>query len=276
MSRIFGPYQPNELHDISSNLGIDIDFFVQFVRRDLCSGSSLKVFIDTWEPWFITSSANDIESAINDFDVIYTKHASLVSKYPDKCFFSPDFSVHCRTKLRGYDLGKKEFSVSFLTGRTMSGSSGYDQRRELWRRRFDIRCHCRFWSSNNSLMLADPRDQYPLPNDDRDVLYRSMFNICIENCQETNYFTEKIKDCFATMTIPIYIGCPNVVEYFNRDGIVMANDWQQVIDVCNSLSEMDYWKRMDASADNMRRLVPDPWDSIENHLRILIQKGFKK
>jgi hypothetical protein len=275
MSRIFGSYQPNELYEISRNLGIDIDFFVQFARKDLLGGSSLKVFIDVWEPWFITSSVADIESCLNLFDVVYTKHECLLSKYPGKCFFMPELSVHCRTKLRGYDIGKKEFSVSFLTGRTASGSSGYDQRRMLWRRRFDIKSHCRFWSSNSSI-LADPGDQYPLPNDDRDLLYRSMFNICIENCQERNYFTEKVKDCFSTMTIPIYIGCPNISTYFNRDGIIEARDWQEVIQICDSLSESDYWNRMDAAADNMRRLVADPWESIENHLKLLLKKGLVK
>ena len=47
-----------------------------------------------------------------------------------------------------------------------------------------------------------------------------MFSIAIENCSVPNYFTEKIGDCFATRTIPVYIGCPNIGSFFNDRGII--------------------------------------------------------
>jgi len=42
------------------------------------------------------------------------------------------------------------------------------------------------------------------------------FSICIENTQENNYFTEKLTDCILTDSTPIYIGCPNIDDYFNN------------------------------------------------------------
>ena len=39
------------------------------------------------------------------------------------------------------------------------------------------------------------------------------FSITIENSKSKNYFTEKILDCFACGTIPIYWGCPNIGDY---------------------------------------------------------------
>lgn len=46
------------------------------------------------------------------------------------------------------------------------------------------------------------------------------FSIVIENSRVNNYFTDKIVDCFATGTIPIYWGMPNHANYFNKDGVI--------------------------------------------------------
>ena len=51
-----------------------------------------------------------------------------------------------------------------------------------------------------------------------------MFSICIENHDYDTYFTEKILDCFATGTIPIYKGTRKVIKHFNPDGILFLDD----------------------------------------------------
>ena len=47
-----------------------------------------------------------------------------------------------------------------------------------------------------------------------------MFSIAIENATYDTYFTEKIIDCFATKTIPIYKGTKKVTNFFNKNGII--------------------------------------------------------
>ena len=47
-----------------------------------------------------------------------------------------------------------------------------------------------------------------------------MFSIAIENASYETYFTEKLLDCFATGTIPVYYGAPDIGDYFNKDGII--------------------------------------------------------
>ena len=42
------------------------------------------------------------------------------------------------------------------------------------------------------------------------------FSIAVENTPEKGYFTEKLTDCILTNTTPIYIGCPNIQEYFTN------------------------------------------------------------
>jgi hypothetical protein len=56
-----------------------------------------------------------------------------------------------------------------------------------------------------------------------DALNDYMFSVAIENCKYNTYFTEKITDCFATGTIPIYYGTENVKEYFDGDGIIFID-----------------------------------------------------
>jgi hypothetical protein len=51
-----------------------------------------------------------------------------------------------------------------------------------------------------------------------------MFSITIENCKYNTYYTEKITDCFANGTIPIYYGTEKISDYFNTDGIIFLND----------------------------------------------------
>jgi hypothetical protein len=37
-----------------------------------------------------------------------------------------------------------------------------------------------------------------------------MFHIAVENVKIDNWYTEKISQSFATKTVPIYWGCPNI------------------------------------------------------------------
>ena len=73
-----------------------------------------------------------------------------------------------------------------------------------------------------------------------------MFSVAIENGQYETYFTEKLLDCFATGTIPVYLGAPDIGEHFNSDGIV---DLTEEFDV----SEDIYYAKIDAIQDNLER-----------------------
>jgi hypothetical protein len=51
-----------------------------------------------------------------------------------------------------------------------------------------------------------------------------MFSITIENESYANYYTEKLMDCFATGTIPVYHGTPKIAEMFNKDGVIILEE----------------------------------------------------
>ena len=51
-----------------------------------------------------------------------------------------------------------------------------------------------------------------------------MFSICIENTMSDYYFSEKILDCFATGTIPVYMGARKIHDFFDKRGIILIDD----------------------------------------------------
>ena len=74
-----------------------------------------------------------------------------------------------------------------------------------------------------------------------------MFSVAIENGQYETYFTEKLLDCFATGTIPVYLGSPDIGNHFNMDGIItLSNEFDVSDDI--------YYSKLDAIKDNLERV----------------------
>jgi hypothetical protein len=100
-----------------------------------------------------------------------------------------------------------------------------------------------------------------------------MFSVVIENESYPTYFTEKIMNCFATGTVPVYYGSPDISDYFNIDGIILLDSVGQVC----KLTEDDYHSRRDAIADNLDRCINHPMadDVVYNEIkeRLLCQSA---
>jgi hypothetical protein len=79
-----------------------------------------------------------------------------------------------------------------------------------------------------------------------DGLCDYMFSVAIENGQYETYFTEKLLDCFATGTIPVYLGAPDIGNYFNKDGIVDLTEEFEV-------SDEIYYSKIDAIKENLEK-----------------------
>jgi hypothetical protein len=74
-----------------------------------------------------------------------------------------------------------------------------------------------------------------------------MFSVAIENASYESYFTEKIQDCFATGTIPIYYGSPDIGKFFNPDGIISLTEDFDI----SSLTPDLYYAKIDAVKENL-------------------------
>ena len=71
-----------------------------------------------------------------------------------------------------------------------------------------------------------------------------MFSVAIENGQYETYFTEKLLDCFATGTIPVYLGAPDIGKVFNKNGIIDLTDEFYISDEL-------YYSKMNAVKQNL-------------------------
>ena len=86
--------------------------------------------------------------------------------------------------------------------------------------------------------------------DKSEALNDYMFSIVIENDKYETYYTEKLTDCFATGTIPIYWGAPDIGNLFNRDGIIeLTPDFDP-----KTLTKELYESKIDAVRDNFNRV----------------------
>jgi hypothetical protein len=77
----------------------------------------------------------------------------------------------------------------------------------------------------------------------------------VENCQYNNWMTEKLFDCFMAKTIPIYWGCPNLGEYFNLDGVIRFENYDDLIRALQSITSDMYREKAAAIEDNFNRTV---------------------
>lgn len=79
------------------------------------------------------------------------------------------------------------------------------------------------------------------------------YSIVIENMRGNFFFTEKLIDCFATGTIPVYWGCPGIERFFNPEGIITFSDLKDLKRVMPMLTEAEYERRRPAIEDNFER-----------------------
>lgn len=94
-----------------------------------------------------------------------------------------------------------------------------------------------------------------------------MFSIVFENAVYDKYYTEKITDCFATGTVPVYWGSRKVCEDFNSNGIIFYDDLKSIEDLTENL----YNSMSDSIMDNLERVknLQSADDVIFNKIRAI-------
>ena len=83
------------------------------------------------------------------------------------------------------------------------------------------------------------------------------YSITIENVSSPYYFTEKINNCFASMTIPIYLGASEIGKFYNPDGIITLkeSDFDNLGEFLKQCTPEEYERRLPAVIDNYNRLM---------------------
>lgn len=168
------------------------------------------------------------------FDLVFTNNQELLD-LGEIFRFAP--TAGCWIKPEDQKIWNKNKLISIIAS-SKNFTDGHHMRQSIMKENFNID---KFGRGFNFL-------EYKL-----DGLKDYMFSIVVENTKKDVYFTEKIIDCFATGTIPIYWGCPSIGKFFDDNGILSFNNIEELKDIINNLSEELYYSKIEYVNDNFER-----------------------
>ncbi|MDP3372003.1 MAG: hypothetical protein Q8S21_03845 [Candidatus Paracaedibacteraceae bacterium] len=240
------------------------------------------------EPLF-SAELNNCQFGRNEDD--YKAYMKRISAGFDLVFTGVEIGIKKERIVPGYiasdfaekiDAFNKKYSVSFLlslgfgseTHFHKNTSENYHMRSVLWSRQNEINVSKAFYVSRRDIeKYSEEYKKRVLPTDSKIWVYQDQFSIAIENCNQHNYFTEKVLECFMTLTIPIYIGCPNIGDYFDTRGILIARDIDDVIKIANSLTPETYAKMLPFALINQKK-AQELLKLKDNYIRDFFNENF--
>lgn len=178
------------------------------------------------EPPSITKGSVDgyLKSSGNKYDLILTYYPEILDRFSNSKFLYFGGSWIRNRK----DSFSKDRLLSFITS-NKNFAVGHYLRMEIVQKlsdRFDL-----YGRGFNEIECKDiGLDNY-------------MFSIAVENICMQNYFTEKINDCFLTKTVPIYYGCSNIGDFYDKRGIIIFNNVHELIEILDGLN-IDKYQEM--------------------------------
>jgi len=184
----------------------------------------------------------NLEKIVSSYEVVLTSDRELCKLHP-KIVYHPAGSNLPYIPERQYAIYRKTKLCSmFASGKEMVPAHLY--RRQVAERlqdKLDL-----FGGACGSPRIGGDA----IHPDKSEGMIPYMFQVVIENAKANFYYTEKITDCFATGTVPIYWGSECIGELFDTGGIIPFDDDFDV----GSLSEDLYYEMMPAIRNNFQRV----------------------
>lgn len=172
----------------------------------------------------------NIDKIMSNYELIFSHNYDIININPDKIKFIPANGFWIETP-KVYDKSKL---ISMVTS-NKNMTTGQNLRMSFaWKYGKDIDLYGRGFKE---IKLKE------------EGLMDYMFSVAIENDKYDSYFTEKILDCFATGTIPIYYGTDKIFDFFNKDGIIKLEDFD-----LSSITPNLYYEKIEAVKDNFERV----------------------
>lgn len=182
-----------------------------------------------------------------DFDLIFTYDEDILNKYDNAREF-----CQCANISLGDNITDDELNACLTKNKNISIISSDKKSCELHKLRFE-------WATH--FEKDDKVDTFGTFNGGKyvraiDTLKNYRYSIVVENAILPFWFTEKILNCFATYTVPIYVGHSNILKRFNSDGIIFVpeKDFDHIDEIIKQCSAQDYEQRLPAIMDNYKRV----------------------
>lgn len=171
---------------------------------------------------------------MDNYDFILTHDPLLLQKYPKHT--KPYVIGGCWIKQPNIGLHEKTKNISMIySGKT--GMEGHKLR------------HTVAQQVKNQVDLYGGGASNPVQYKE-EALVDYRFSIVIENTYQENYITEKLIDSFVVGTIPIYWGCPNVSNFFDKNGIITFNTIEDLKAILPTLTPELYNSKLESIKKN--------------------------
>lgn len=226
-------FQPIEVEkDVKKFVFFNLD---KLLSRDLDSLPKDKLVLFLWEPPLILPWMYK-QKTLDNFSKIYTWNDDLVDNQKYFKFYYPVLTpmqedipsfeekklcTFVSTNLSSNDPHslyiERAKAIAFFEG---IGEQGFE-------------FYGRKWNAAHYASYRGPIE------DKLAVIKNYRFTLCYENCCDQNgYITEKIFDCFAAATVPIYWGAPNVATYIPKDCFIDRRDFSTLLELHTFLKNM--------------------------------------
>ncbi|WP_300697461.1 MULTISPECIES: glycosyltransferase family 10 domain-containing protein [Helicobacter] len=235
----------------------NISLPIHFYQDDCCFetiGNPMKRYAWLVEPPCINQKINtafQTQALHKDFDLVLTHSDKLLDTLPNARLL-PFWSIWYGNEVRNNQkdnprLDKnlylfKEKDISMVCSNKLLTPLHHIRhhfaKRALQGGKVDV-----FGEFNNKLIMFKSQS-----------LEHYRYQIVIENEISSFYFTEKVLDCFASMTIPIYLGATKIDKFFNTDGMIILKEDSDLDSILKTCCKEDYENRLEAIKDNYHRL----------------------
>lgn len=225
---------------IIANFGLDIQFQTKvpcelYVDRIPTTPKEAQRVLWIIEPNEVSGFR---ESAINNcdkFDLILTWDDKILSSCPNAKLFP-----YGTTWVQDFNFEEKEYCVTTLIG-GKTQCSGHVLRHSIPNVLSEIEnIPYHMYNSINTVFRVEDGFRNMKNHVVKNELFYSQFHIVIENVNSKNWFTEKLIDCFQTKTVPIYIGCENIGEFFDIRGIIHVKTLEELKESLKQINEQTY------------------------------------
>jgi hypothetical protein len=207
--------------------------------------SEYKVLVYCGEPDCVLNITDEVIQSQNNFDLIL----SWKGKVLKECSNAEKFLFGGKTISEDKLQLNKTNQISYLTS-NKNFTEGHNFRNSVFN----------FFDTHNFDGDYDILIHRSPPRIDKEVIFNNAkFSIIIENGKESDYFSEKIIDCIASKTIPIYKGCPTISEYFDMDGIIVFDTLDDLIDIITNLHN-DYYEDLIEVVEKNYEISKQYWD----------------
>lgn len=184
-----------------------------------------------------------------EFNYIFTYDAELLNKLPNARFFPVCSRVWYGRQEDDFWWEDKCYKQK---SKNISILSSDKEMCEMHKLRIEVSRYCKRNGVADTFGTFDG-GEYCLVDD---TLKEYRYSIIIENDISDYFFTEKITNCFAAQTIPVYLGAAKIGEFFNVEGIIRVSE-KELGDIekilCKCTPEY-YWEHIQAVLDNYQRV----------------------